>query len=443
MSILSKRVPTIVGLLVLVAGVVGGVLFVNNRRLASTASSLPPQKVRITNVSDNRFTVSWVTTAPTAGYVYWGKVGEKLTNEAVDDRDSIASEGGSYNVHHVTVKDLQPNTQYAFRIASSSKKALYDNNGSPYTVSTGPILTATPPADTVYGSVQTQSGAPAEGVLVYVDIPGATPLSTLVKSSGNWTLPLSIARSADLKSYVSYDPKATILTVRVESGREQATASVATANAAPVPNMTLGQTYDFRASASLDEGEAASESGVVAEVDEGETPGIFNIDPLGSVATGAAQVNILNPSKDGENITTTLPEFRGTGEEGMVLEITVESETQYRDTVAVEDDGTWTWTPPDDLEPGEHTITIAYLDEEGIRRTIKRSFTVQASSGLPSFQATPSASVKPSSTPSASPRVTIPSTQSGVPVSGILGPTVLTALVGFVIMIAGALLLVL
>lgn len=448
MSLLTKRIPTIVGILVLVAGVFGGIYFVNSRKQSPNVEATMPKKVRVTNVADNKFTVSWVTDSPATGLIFYGKLGEKIDSQTVDDRDAIASTAGSFTTHHVTVKDLQPSTQYAFRIASGSEKSLYDNNGSPYNVTTGSVLSTTPAAETIYGSVVQTSTLPAEGAIVYLEIPGGTPLSTLVKSSGNWTLPISIARNRGMTAYVQYDPSATVLTIRVEDGKLQASASVNTANSAPVPDITMGQTYDFLQSPLIGddnviEDEAVSED-LLAEDDS--TPGIFNIDPLGDIATASSDVTLINPSKEGEIVSTTLPAFRGAGEEGMVLTITVKSEPQTG-TVVIESDGTWEWTPPNDLEPGEHTITIAYLDLEGVQRILKRTFVVEASSGLPSFESTPSASIAPSPSssafPSPSPRVELPSTDSGIPVSGVFAPTLLTGLFGFVIMVTGVMLLLL
>lgn len=449
MSILKKRIPTIIGLLVLFSGVFGGIYLVNSRKTSVDESSLTPVNVRITNVADNKFSVSWTTPSSSPAKILYGKVGEALSSEAHDDRDTLSSEQASYLTHHVTVKDLQPNTQYAFRIAAGEKSVQFDNNGTPYTVNTGLVLTATPPAETVYGEAQQSSTLPADGSLVYVEIPGAVALSTLVKSSGSWTVPLSIARTIDLSSYAIYDSKNTQINITINNGRQRSTASILITNSSPVPTMVLGQSYDFSTIpvASLDDtGEATDSGDLIADVPE--TPGIFNIDSLGDIATASGEVTILNPEEEGEIISTSLPEFRGTGEEGLVLEITVESLPTYTDTIAVDTDGTWAWSPPADLDSGEHTITIAYLDTSGIERILRRTFVVEASEGLPSFEATPSASVAPSTSsasasPSASPRVSVPSTGSGVPVSGVFGPTIMTAVLGILVIVMGGFLLVL
>ena len=459
MQLLSKRIPTILGLLLLIGAIVLGIWYLGTKKPVITEGERP-KTVRVTNVADNKFSVSWITTDATIGTIEWGVVGEKLTTQAYDDRDSAASQQ-EYVTHHVTVSELQPDTQYAFRILSGKGKNRFDNNGSPYTTQTGPSIAATPVADSFYGQVETEAGQPSGGSLVYVSVPSGAPVSVLTKSSGGYSVSLTTIRTTDLAQYVTYDPKATIVSLTILDGKRESTATVSTANAAPVPTIVIGKTHNF-----------LTEQPPIAQVEEGEsvgeTPTVFNVEPLGDVPGGSGQVILLNPTEDGEEVATTKPEFFGIGPAQTVISITVHSVTPHSDTIVVDSHGEWAWTPPADLEPGEHTLTIAYIDLAGIEQVISRTFFVQpAFAQGTAFEATPSGSTTPtptptatataiprpssssavsassSATPVASPREGIPSTESGVPVSGVMTPTVLTALIGFAIMVVGALLLVL
>ena len=152
-----------------------------------------------------------------------------------------------------------------------------------------------------------------------------------------------------------------------------------------------------------------------------------------------------------ETINTQQPEIIGRGPIGKELQITIESSQAYTDTITVDENGDWDWTPPEDLEPGDHTITITYQDDEGLLQTLSQTFTVLAagSSQLPSFSATPSGEASPSSTPtptlSPSPtptlsaRTALPSTEGGVPTSGYLTPTFLVFIMGLVLISFGTL----
>ena len=133
---------------------------------------------------------------------------------------------------------------------------------------------------------------------------------------------------------------------------------------------------------------------------------------------------------EGEIITTIIPEFFGNGPQNITLEITVESELQGG-SLATNSDGVWNWSPPNNLEPGEHKLTLKWRDETGILRTITRKFIVQAAEG-PAFESTPSATLSPSpeTIPSTTPVATFiatftpESTLAPTPETGSLTPTI-------------------
>jgi hypothetical protein len=434
----------VLALLLLVAGVVGVYFWIQSRKVPIEAGVVP-QKVRITNVADNKFSVSWVTTSNTSGSVEYGKTGEKLTQAAKDDRDS-GSTAGSYTTHHVTIDSLQPNTAYSFRILSGSRKTSFDNSGTPYSATTGPVIAGTPPAKSFYGTVQPGTAGSAEGALVYIALPGSAPASTLVKGSGTYTVSLPTMRTADLKSYVTYDPSATIVTMTLESGKAQSTVSVSTANMAPVPTITLGKDADFR---------NVLETPAVAEVtttpvpssSSAETPTIFNVEPLAEESINAVtntSLSILNPAAEGETLATLRPEFRGTAPASTTLTIALTGQKAVSDTLTVGSDGTWSWAPVIDLKTGKQTITVSYLATGGTTQKLSRGFTISTTkvTSDPAFVSSPSASTSTkTSTASATPRAVMPATESGVPTTGVLTPTLLTGIIGVVIMILGATLL--
>ena len=453
MNLLTRRFPTIVGLFLLIFAIAGGAWFLHSRQVA-TNPEFAPQKVRISNIADNKFSISWVTTGKTTGEVVYGKVGDAIATVAHDERDG--SNSSQYMTHQVTIAGLQPTTQYAFRLVSNGSR--YDNNGSPYTVTTGSTIATTPVAKSFYGTVQEPGGGSVTDAIAYLALPGAEVASVLVHAPGSYTIPISTVRTAALDAYISYDPAATVATLTIETGLKTSTATVSLTNATPVPTITMGENPDFR---------AQGQTPAVAEVQPAvgtpatasaspQTPGIFNVQPLGSTPPTSYSVTLSNPATDGETLATTQPQFRGTGPSAAVLSITVHSVTPYSGTVTVAADGTWAWTPPAGLAAGSHTITINYIDAQGVAQVLERTFTVskvEAAAGDPAFVASSSAgttnslvtSPKPTSTPiiqsTASGRVAMPATGSGVPVTGIIEPTVLTGVIGFAIMVAGSLLL--
>lgn len=448
MSLLTRRIPTLLGLLLIVAAIVGYIYFFQGKT-STTSADLVPSKVRITNIADNKFSVSWITKSPSQGAVEYGTVGDKLTSRAKDERDTASPH--EYVTHHVTIEGLQPSTQYAFRILVGEKPARFDNSGSPYNTATGPVIGATPTSQNFYGEVQLPSKQGADGSIVYLTLPGGATASTLARESGKYAFTLSTIRTADLRSYIKYDPSATITNVTVEAGNNQSIVSASLANSAPVPLITLGQNAEF-----LNNAQTPAIAEVVPQsstAPKAETPSIFNVEPLkpGEVnAVTTTSVTLTNPKEVGETLSTLRPEFRGTGPASTTLSISLKGQKAISDTVQIANDSTWTWAPAIDLKTGKQTITVSYVGTGGVAQKIEREFNVTNNvTGLdPAFVSSPSGSTKPvvlaSSKPassSATPREGMPDTSAGTPVTGVIENTLLTGGLGVVIMIVGALLL--
>jgi len=435
------RLPTILGLLLVLGAIAGGVILIKQgpTLFLKASPSLTPNQLRVTNINDNSFTVSWLTDESTTGFIKYG-ADNSLTFTAADDRDQLSGKTDEFAVHHVTVKNLTPSTVYSFKVGSGGK--IFDNSGQPYQVTTASAnKNSTPPNDVAYGTVVDQNGNPVEGAIVYLSLANANPASTLTKSSGSWVIPLNLIRSADLSSWASYDKAASIEEIFVQAGTlGTATVVATTKNDSPMPKIILGQNFDFRQVAeekiqpSLTPTPEATESGKFT-VEQIATP---------SASTSSAQVKILNPEQ-GEQLNTQKPEFLGTGPVGKNLTITVQSPATYSGTIKVDSKGNWQWTPPANLTPGEHTITVSYTDKNGLLQKITRNFIVLASgeSNLPAMTATPSGTATPSPTPttkiaSSSPtptstisgRTSMPSTEGGVPSTGYLTPTFLVFIIG-------------
>jgi len=436
----DRRIPTILGLFILLIGGLAGLLLVKNapRWLVGAKPEITPKQIKITNLTDNSFTVSWITDEQTVGFVQYG-AGRELSFTALDDRDQLSGQQGKFWAHHATLKNLKPATNYFFKINSGGKT--FDNNGQPYQVLTAPTVQGTMPTnDVAYGIILKQDGSPAEGVIVYLSLANAAPLSTLTKASGSWVIPLNLARSADLSSWATYDKEASVEEIFVQGGPAgTATAVAVTKYDSPLPTITLGGSFDFRKAPpqpTPTSGQSSSSSRF--SVEEGTSPSV--------------SLTIINPS-EGEEVNTSKPEFLGTGPAGESLTIAINSPETLTSQVTINEDGTWSWVPPSDLSPGQHTVTVSLADG----RKITRSFRVLAvgSSDLPSFTASPSATITPTITPTPTPiplltltptpapttsaRISLPSTEGGIPQPGNLSPTFLFSIMGGGLIILGIL----
>jgi hypothetical protein len=455
------RLPTILGLLLVLGAIAGGVILIKQgpSLFIKASPTLTPNQLKITNVNDTSFTVSWLTEQSTSGFIKYG-TDNNLTFTVADDRDQLSGKTGEFTSHHITVKNLKPLTNYFFKIGSASK--IFDNNGQPYQLTTATASKNSPPAnDVAYGTVVDQNNNPVEGAIVYLSLANANPASTLTKSSGSWVIPLNLVRSADLSSWASYDKEASIEEIFVQAGSlGTATVVATTKNDSPMPKIILGQNFDFRKVAE----EKTTTQPSLTPTPQASEASKFTVEQIAtsSASTSSAQVKILNPEED-EKINSQKPEFLGTGPVGTTLTITVQSPATYSGTVKVDSKGNWQWVPPANLEPGEHTITASYKDKNGLLQKITRTFVVLASgeSNLPAMTATPSGTATPSPTPtsrvatssptpttkiaSGSPtptsttsgRTSMPSTEGGIPSSGYLTPTFIVFIMGFSLIFLG------
>jgi hypothetical protein len=201
------RVPVTILVLILVA------VFVS-REIGFSSRANPthePKSLRITNVSDNSFTVSWVTAdKATTGSLIFG-LDEPIQAE-FDDRD--AGQITPRHTHHVTVNNLEPSTAYLFKIVSDND--IFTNNGVPWEAQTAPTTESTPPTpETLFGHVDKDDGTVSDDALIFATVGTGTPISTYTRSDGNWLLTLNNARATDLASYVPITEETAIsLTVR-------------------------------------------------------------------------------------------------------------------------------------------------------------------------------------------------------------------------------------
>ncbi len=470
-SLLQQRIPTLLGLGVLVIGVVAGLTLVQSDTnfLPRASEDAVPRQVRITNISDTSFTVSFLTDLSAPGYIKYGTDQNRMNVQVRDDRDKLANTVASYPTHHITVQGLSPSTQYYFVIGTGDRSE-FDNNGAPFAVRTARALSSDAETRTAYGNVRNEVGNPADGSIVYLSVEGASPLSALVKPNGSWAVQLTNLRTADLSALYTFsetDP----VSVQVQGIERNETINVDTTvgQVSPLQDLTFGEPVvdTTQTAPSSDDPDAApstasdsQSAGVLPSVTPLPTPsaspssqtttgGFANIVESDTSAQTETQTQITTTLdveielQDNEQIATQRPEFLGTAPANTFVQIEVNSENAFFDVAQTNANGQWAWTPPADLEPGDHTITVTYTDEQGNQQRIQRNFIVLANgeSNLPAFTSSPSGTLAtptptpvvtpaptptpvvtplptPSATPSATPRVNAPATQSAQPVSG-------------------------
>lgn len=381
-NIFNKRIPTLFGFLAIVLGI-GLTSLLTQQGVIFTGQASPsnePTNVQITNVSDTSFTVSYTTADSVLGSLNVGTT-TGLGTTVLDERDKIAT---GHNVHVITVRNLNPQTPYLFSITSGEDSFL--KNGALYSVRTGPALEASNLRGSMSGKVIAPDGTSPKEALIYLNIPGAQILSTLIKADGSYTISLNSLRTSDLSSYFTSLEEITAK-LSVFDGSLSSQASLST-DISDVPTITLSQNYDFTTSELPISSNDPMSTSSAKELFPTSTPS-------GSLKNTP---QIITPKKD-QGFSDDQPLFRGTAQPNQDVEISIHSDEAISAKVVADANGNWTYRPDSSLSPGTHTITIKTKDSFGILKTITQQFVVYASGTQVGESATPSATLTPTPTP--------------------------------------------
>ena len=394
-----------VGLSLLIIGIIGSIIVLQKPELIPflrAAPEISPQQVEISNITDKSFTVSWLTQEPAIGLVKYGE-NNQVELVARDVRDPITGENRPYTTHMVQIVGLTPNSSYSFEIQSGNKT--FDNNGSPYSIKTAALVpveqTVGRQGVQISGTVLDPSGQPAEHAIVYIRSAEMSPLAALVDLTGVWTVNMTFARTKQLDQYYSYNPDRVSFEAIIQGGGNlpNSVASFIIGRTQKLPEVTLGQDYDFRS------------INPRAEDPENERSPLAKFD-FSRFANAAETVEtegivVWNP-EEGEAVATTLPLFLGSAPPQTKIQILLESKVITAE-VTTDDRGYWQWSPEEPITPGEHKLTMSYIGNDGYLQFIVRNFTVLAAGEMfPAIEASPSGEISLTPSPSQTQTTTAP-----------------------------------
>lgn len=233
MNILKNlRIPTLLGLFVLILGTGAGVyLTLEKQNLAiKAAPETNAKNILITNIDDTSASISWQTDIATTGFVTFGT--DSPSQTVLDDRDTTSP---TPRRNHYVSLHLNPSTTYQFRVHSGKVKSetkkftsanLADQNGFK------PVI----------GSV-IDGNKPLEEGIVYLQMDGAITQSSVIKNLGNFIIPISKIRKADLSPF-SPTGVTSKLIVYSEDGRD-GSAIITLANSDKPYILKLDQNLDL------------------------------------------------------------------------------------------------------------------------------------------------------------------------------------------------------
>lgn len=428
----SRRIPTVLGIILVILLMAGiGFVFESLSRGQTRAStSIEPQKVTVTNISDSGFTFIWQTEeAATGTMIVSAPNGKKYS--AFDERDATGKMG-KYITHSLSVRSLSPELTYDVTILSNGKRYPVDTKS--YQVTTYPLLDLPSSGlDPAYGKVLADDGSPAEGAIVFLTLDNSQTVSSIVRNSGSWIIPLSAVRTSDGNSFVPASERITE-TLVVEKAGIESRIITDTLNDAPVPDITLGQTYDFR---NRDAKKPTASNLAAAAVPAAKT-GVLGAE---TTKTTSGSIVLTAPAQ-GAAVGTTRPQVTGLGIAGKKVTITLGLSNPSVGSTTVGADGLWKYTPTKALTPGKQSVTITTVDAKNKPVAITHAFTVLKSGTQVLGDATPSGTLV-TPTPTTAPEATASATLSAepMPTSGSLLPTILLLILGSALFVGGGSLL--
>ena len=408
----EKSFPTIIGLVFLILTVFFGVKLSQQTTTTSSQASgdCSPINPQITNITYNSASISFTTTSSCLATV-------NINNQIVADLKE------KMTVHYFEIANLEASKVYQFSVISGGDNYSTDE----YTFKTAKKPDSSiPNSNLAWGKVLKPDGSAANESIIYLTIPGSSPLSALVTSSGNWNIPLSTSFNESLSSWFTPSANTEENIFVISPGYDQTQVVNNTSLNNPVPDITLGK--------NIFEAPTVTSTNSDSNTNQNLIDGNYDL-------TSSTNLDISNP-KTGEELSTKRPDFFGTAKPGSNLKIEVHSSTAINGSASVDSDGSWNWSPNQDLAPGEHTITVT----DDNNNVVTRKFIVLAAESSTSFSASSSASVlTPTSTPTKALTPTItptptikkitptiaptsipivnPSTSSGIPKTGNSTPT--------------------
>lgn len=426
---LPNKIPTILGILLvlIIVGVVavGSEVFLQTQTRAS--GSIQPEQITVGNITDTTFTVSWTTATPATGAI---SVGGRVL---FDDQDTKTQDKSL--THIVTYRNAQADTQYSVTILSNGKKS------NPTQIRTAPTVSGlSGNLEPAYGTILNADKTPVKGALVYLTLDGSQMLTTVTKPSGTWLIPLNLIRTHDLTSFLPITDRMNI-NISVVGAGLTTTAVTDTLNDSPVPDMMMGKTYDFRRA-------SAKAPGAPLALNPTQAPTQKSTAVLGTTTSSKPSNTVaLTIPAQGAALPTTLPLIQGTGIPGKSVSIVLGITNPVGGGATVGTDGLWSYTPGKPLSPGAQSVTITTVDSKNKPVAITHTFTILKSGtqvlgdATPSATLTPTITLAPIATDTATPTPGSTLAAQQPPTSGNELPTIILLLLGAGLMLGGGVVL--
>lgn len=218
----NSKIPTIFAIIVLLLSIVSITVIIKGAQIfgSGASSGVIPKDIKITNIKDTSFTVTWVTDSETLGFVRYGS--------GISFQDSFVT--NTSKTHFVTIQNLKPTTTYTVYINSGGRLFNDQENGRQIQTSQSLI----PSEVAISGKVLDTNNLPVASALVYIAINGIITNSAITSLTGSFIAP--IPNLGDT----------TVLQIQAVSDKGEANALIDFKGAQSIPPLIIGKSFDFR-----------------------------------------------------------------------------------------------------------------------------------------------------------------------------------------------------
>lgn len=246
MSLSKVRIPTILGLgLIAVSLFLGIAIFSYDQNLKNQQrTGFTPKDILVANITDSSASIIWQTDNPSTGAIAWGPT--SYLGSLQKDGYTQPSEKPK-TTHAVTLKNLQPETNYFFKIQSggffypdnpqyfkTAKKVDPKSEQSSLNLRNKPVA----------GKILEATYEPTDEAVIDLSIPKAAPLGAVLSTNGNFLIPTAnLYNDAFNNLFVLTDKTEARLTVKKGDIKSEVKFFVPLQE--PLPPIILGQNLDL------------------------------------------------------------------------------------------------------------------------------------------------------------------------------------------------------
>lgn len=243
-QISNKKLPSILGITIIIFGIVLTTFLVQRTNIlqGDASASENPKNIKITNNSDDSFSIIYMTDKSVIGEINLGENPNNLSQKFLDDKDNSSNEINTYSSHSITTENLKPETEYYYTIKSGNKTIT--DNGKPFSIKTGPkIENSSNNKLLIQGKVVNSDGTPVNDGIALIKIAGSNQISTIV-NDGDFLLSTEKLLTEKLDNFMEINEKS-IIDIEIISGEQFSLVRISGNQKSPLPTITLSNNYDF------------------------------------------------------------------------------------------------------------------------------------------------------------------------------------------------------